>query len=493
MSDGAAKLLSKHLSSDNLDPASRRAFQNAYDRLTSRDSEFAWTSGQWMTERSGGSDVSGTETIATYLPTTTVKSESQPGPWKIDGFKWFSSATDSSMTILLAQTQNGLSTFFAPMYRTILSNSENPAAAGIELNGVVISRLKNKFGTKSLPTAELELSGMRGYLVGEEGHGIREISTILDISRLYSTISAVGYLGRGIGIAKAFAKVRRVGAGRGKKVLLKDAPLHMSTLAKITTEYHSMMLFTFFISWLTGLSEHNNHPGSPTELDSTVGSYLRPENISDVNLLLRLLTPILKASVCKRSIHALQECMEALGGVGYLDNAEDEAINIARLYRDCCVLSIWEGTTDVLASDMLRVIKGHSGEKVMSALDRWISKSLSTIERVTPNSDVKSSLISKTWITIRNELTINAVTTLLPKARDLLFRISDVIMGVLLLIDSESDQDIVALNMCSSFLGQHIFSPASIERSQETTLEQNQKIVYGNEDINYSDASLSKL
>ena len=80
-----------------------------------------------------------------------------------------------------------------------------------ELNGIVIQRLKNKFGTKSLPTAELELSGTRAYLIGEEGRGIQEISTILDITRLYSAVSAVGYLGRGLAIARSFATPRFLG------------------------------------------------------------------------------------------------------------------------------------------------------------------------------------------------------------------------------------------------------------------------------------------
>ncbi|KAF8859688.1 acyl-CoA dehydrogenase NM domain-like protein [Acephala macrosclerotiorum] len=210
MTDGAAKLLSSHLSRKNLDPTTRTVLQDAYDRIKSRKPNSAWTSGQWMTERSGGSDVSGTETIATYSPTAQGLSASgHPlGPWSIDGFKWFSSATDSSMTILLAQTSKGLSAFFAPMRRQVEGSPSET-----ELNGVHIQRLKNKSGTKSLPTAELELRRMRGYLIGKEGQGIQEISTILNITRLYSAMSTVGYVGRGLAIAKAFTRVREVGAG----------------------------------------------------------------------------------------------------------------------------------------------------------------------------------------------------------------------------------------------------------------------------------------
>ena len=88
MSDGAAKLLSTQLAHPDLDPTTRRVFQDAYDHLTSRDPTKAWTSGQWMTERTGGSDVSGTETVATYSPSPedTSTPEAPLGPWSIDGF-----------------------------------------------------------------------------------------------------------------------------------------------------------------------------------------------------------------------------------------------------------------------------------------------------------------------------------------------------------------------------------------------------------------------
>jgi len=165
MTDGATRILERHLLQDKLKPEERRVFQNAFDHLISLDPSkndddptrqnrsMAWTSGQWMTERTGGSDVSQTETIATYdpfpndkpTPIASVEENIPLGPWSISGFKWFSSATDSNMTILLAKTSKGLSAFFAPMYR----HNPNLVSAtgkkgGKELNGVKISRLKEK-------------------------------------------------------------------------------------------------------------------------------------------------------------------------------------------------------------------------------------------------------------------------------------------------------------------------------------------------------------
>src|SRR4051812_17867053 len=91
----------------------------------------------------------------------------------------------------------------------------------------------------------------------------------------------------------------------------------------------------------------------------------------------RILTPPLKALTGKAAISGLQECMESLGGIGYLENEESQHINIARLYRDVNVLSIWEGTTNVLGSDFVRSLKGRNGLKTIDALQRWTAHAIS--------------------------------------------------------------------------------------------------------------------
>ena len=181
MQDGAASVLRGQLANGNYDDETREVLQDALGRLISRDPAVGWTSGQWMTERKGGSDVSGTETIATYAGSAEgTSADGLPlGPWRIDGFKWFSSATDCSMTIMLAQTSKGLSCFFAPTRRTVNGRDE--------MNGIRIQRLKSKMGTRPLPTAELELEGMRAYLLGEEGKGVKVISGLLNITRVYNS------------------------------------------------------------------------------------------------------------------------------------------------------------------------------------------------------------------------------------------------------------------------------------------------------------------
>ncbi|KAH8815448.1 hypothetical protein F5884DRAFT_178869 [Xylogone sp. PMI_703] len=477
MQDGAAKLLASHLSSTKLDPLRRRVFQRAFDHLISRDPMDAWTSGQWMTERPGGSDVSLTETIATYSPDS-APSDEMLGPWSVSGFKWFSSATDSSMTVLLAQTPKGLSAFFAPMHRTPQEPQVIGSTDGRELNGISISRLKNKFGTKSLPTAELELKDTRAYLIGDEGHGVKQIGAVLTMTRIYTAMSGVGYLGRGLAIAKAFARLREVGATKGKRVKLTDSPLHMDTLARITGNLHAMNLFLFFVCWLLGIDEQQD---PATSKSSAAIEILRPESRSDVALLLRALTSILKAVVSKRSIQNLQECMEAMGGVGYLDNAENEAINIARLFRDCCVLSIWEGTTDVLATDTLRVFKGHQGEEVLSALDRWVAKSVGTQDG--DLAEEKKSIYQE-WQELRKEIGAGDQASLTPSARDIMFRVGDVIIGILLVTDASQDMSPAFSHVCQRYLREAGISknngPVRVKSLKES-LALNQSIVFGEE------------
>lgn len=156
-----------------------------------------------MTERTGGSDVSMTETQASLITAEQLARDTETfgrqtdvtgaplGPWNINGFKWFSSATDADCVVLLAQTPRGLSAFYAPMrrFKTMPNGREEEV-----MNGVRISRLKNKLGTKGLPTAELEIVSMRAWLLGVEGRGVKEVSAILNATRLWTAIGKSYFL-----------------------------------------------------------------------------------------------------------------------------------------------------------------------------------------------------------------------------------------------------------------------------------------------------------
>lgn len=509
MQDGAARLLQRHLSKPgSMNDMQRKVFQNAYDHLTSRDPTRAWTSGQWMTERTGGSDVSQTETVAVYDPYPDDSSSSPSaaplasaqeniplGPWSISGFKWFSSATDSQMTILLAKTRPelGVSAFFAPMRRHSPSSVSitGEKGSGTELNGITIQRLKSKFGTQSLPTAELQLKNMRGWMIGREGKGIQEISTILNITRVHSSVSSMGYLGRSIAVAKSYALVREIGAGKGRRTPLYKHPLHMRTLANITTDYHGMMLLDFYTLYILGLDENS----SSSTVNFTRGqeeTVIQPPPKHLVSPLLRVLSSLHKAYVCETTIPLVFACMESLGGVGYLVNSESEYINLARIFRDACVGAIWEGTTDLLSSDTLRALKHPaSGKESVEALDWFVNWGLR--QAMNGSGGFSSGLpvgglggkVKSEWDKLSQRLGRTSQEELLPEARDITFRIAEVLMVVLYLVDATARPGREIEGMCKRYLGKRGLGLAEEEdkKGSKSDLDLDLAIVYGSKGI----------
>lgn len=187
--------------------------------------------------------------------------------------------------------------------------------------------------------------------------------------------------------------------------------------------------------------------------------------------------------------------MEALGGVGYLDSSENEAINIARLYRDCCVNSIWEGTTDVLATDSLRVLKGRGGGDVLTALDRWVVKALSSLKTSNPTCVAAKDSLFQDWESAKASIIDGTSENLLLSARDLLFRISNIVIGVLLLVDAQRDALLVSTHMCLCFLkDKGVVKEDLLEATVDwkKNLAMNQQIVFGKEAMSLM-AAQSKL
>lgn len=455
MTDGGAQLLKLQLAKKDLDDERRAVFEDYYTRLTSRDTENAWTSGQWMTERPGGSDVRATETQASdFIAASPTGSEPSQvditgkslGPISITGFKWFSSATDANATVLLAKEPDAcLSSFFAPMRKT--QPSLDPTnTTDTELNGVQIQRLKSKLGTHALPTAELVLADMRAWRVGKPGQGVKEISTILNITRLHAAMTAVGLLGRGLAIARAFAKVRKA-----RDRLLMNTPVHVHTLAELHVEYRAVMFLTYYTATLLGAYESQG--SASTHKSPCEQSQLVPDEAAP--LILRLLTPLAKMTAAKVSIAGLAECMESLGGLGYLEN-EDPALNIARLFRDANVLSIWEGTTNIMADDVIRIIKGSAGLATLAALDSMVSTATARWRR----SDEKSSESSKVWAEqleivwtdVRSNIELMSREELLLRGRILAKELVWVVCSVLLAEDALSDADAASVEICDRWI-----------------------------------------
>ncbi|MGH7668645.1 MAG: acyl-CoA dehydrogenase family protein, partial [Gemmatimonadaceae bacterium] len=309
MSDGAARAL--------LVSGNRALIDRALPHLTTRDPAQFWTSGQWMTEQIGGSDVAQSETIARGGPET---------GWRLYGRKWFTSAITSQMALTLARPDGnppggrGLAMFYV----------ETRDATGAP-NHLSVDRLKDKLGTRKLPTAELTLDGTPALPVGELSNGVRAISTVLNITRTWNSVAALAYMRRGLALARSYAAVRRA-FGRP----LTEHPLHADTLAGLQAEFEASFHLTFFVVELLGRAECN------TATD-------------DEQALLRLLTPVVKLTTGRQAVAIASEVLEAFGSAGYV---EDTGLPV--LLRDTQVLTIWEGTTNVLSLDTLRAL-GDAG------------------------------------------------------------------------------------------------------------------------------------
>lgn len=310
MTDGAAKTLLVHRNvHDENDFAA-----HAYKRLTSRDPETAWTSGQWMTERTGGSDVGLTETVARAA---------EDGRYRLYGTKWFTSATTSQMALTLGRPEGnpsggrGLALFFVEVF-----------GSDGRMNGILVNRLKDKLGTRKVPTAELTLDGTLATPVRGTSDGIRNIAPMLNITRTWNAVCAAAGMRRGVALARDYAK-RRVQFGAA----LTDKPLHADTLAGLQAETEGAFHLAFRAVELLGREE----TGVITESEGR---------------LLRLVTPLAKLTTGKQAVAVLSEVLECFGGAGYVEDT-----GIPRLYRDAQVLPIWEGTTNVLSLDTLRAIQ----------------------------------------------------------------------------------------------------------------------------------------
>jgi alkylation response protein AidB-like acyl-CoA dehydrogenase len=478
MTDGAATLLDKHKSdSDGDQPGRGAVLREAYNRVCSRDPDVAWTSGQWMTERSGGSDVSGTETLARRMTPEEIAAEAkdgrdrdavgmQLGPWKIHGFKWFSSATDSEMAVLLARTdKGGISAFYMPMRRRVGAQSpgcntlNEEAPPRTELNGVRIQRLKNKLGTKSLPTAELELNGARGWLIGTEGQGVKEISAILNITRLHTAGSSVANWGRGLAICRAYSKVRKVRGG-----LLQDNPAHLTWMAEETVKYWAEAHFTYLGVALQGALEQEWNE----MVANTKAAQLIPNDKIMVAVLLRLLLPAMKAQVSVASVHGLRQCMECLGGVGYCENNEDGGLmNIAKIYRDNLVNPIWEGTVSVMAEDVVRVLTDKrlgGGDILRNVFAPWIQD---VLRKCVPAFRDEVLTVEERLQTL-NDLVYNAQKKeLLYRGREILEHLEVIASSTVLMYDAQTSPCPVAREIAVRWIRMTALLPQKHKRSQD--------------------------
>jgi alkylation response protein AidB-like acyl-CoA dehydrogenase len=316
MSDGAARTL--------LDSGNRALRERVVPHLLARNPAEFWTSGQWMTETIGGSDVGRSETVAR---------QDADGEWRLYGTKWFTSAAASQVALTLARPEGN-----GPGGRGLALFCVETRGADGRLRGIRVRRLKEKLGTRKLPTAELELDGTPATLVGAPRDGVRAITPVLNLTRAWNTMSAAALMRRGLALARDYAH-RRTAFGAP----LVELPLHLDTLAGLEAEFEGALQLTFRLAELIGRAEVD-------QIDEP-----------DARLL-RLLTPLAKLTTGRQVVAVVSECLEAVGGQGYI---EDTGLPV--LLRDAQVLPIWEGTTNVLSLDALRALDARDAERTLAA------------------------------------------------------------------------------------------------------------------------------
>lgn len=302
MTDGAARTL--------LHSGNRALAERALPHLTSRDPGQFWTSGQWMTESTGGSDVGASETVA----------RREGDGWTLWGRKWFTSAATSQMALTLARPEGN-----EPGGRGLALFYVEPRDGEGRLDRIQVLRLKDKLGTRKVPTAELVLDGTPAIPVAGTTDGIRQIVPMLTMTRTWNSVCAASFMRRGIALARDYGR-RRVAFGRP----LARQPLHVQTLAAMQAEYEAAFHLCFELIHLLGRVEHG-------------------EADDDARALLRLMTALTKLTTGKQAVAVSTEAIECFGGAGYV---EDTGLPV--IVRDSQVLPIWEGTTNVLSLELLK-------------------------------------------------------------------------------------------------------------------------------------------
>jgi len=278
--------------------------------VTTQDFDELNQGAMFMTEQGAGSDVSATETQATL---------NTDASWSLHGDKWFCSNPDAGFAMVLARSESapglkGVSLFLLPKVR--------PDGSA---NSYRILRLKDKLGTRSMPSGEIRLEGAFAWLVGERGQGFKHMSDMINNSRLSNGVRAAGLMRRALTEALYISKNRRA---FGKRLI--DMPLMQRQLTKmaLTTEQARTMVFQ-----TAQALEASDH-------DATK----RP--------LMRIMTPLIKFRACRDARKVAGDAMEVRGGCGYIEEFSD-----ARVLRDSHLGSIWEGTSNIVALDVLRAIQ----------------------------------------------------------------------------------------------------------------------------------------
>lgn len=285
----------------------------------------AVTVGMGMTEKQGGTDVRANRTSAERVG---------EGIYRLSGHKWFLSAPMSDGFVMLAQMGEGMGCFLVPR---ILEDGSS--------NGLRLQRLKDKLGNRSNASAEVEFTDAFGYILGDPGTGIRTILDMVTLTRLDCALASAGIMRASLAEAVHYTRGRQV---FGKNLI--SQPIMTRVLADMALDVAAATALSFRLA-----SAFDNARNNPAE-----AAYAR------------VMTPAVKYWCCKIAPALIYESMECLGGNGYVEERP-----IARHYREAPVNAIWEGSGNVMALDVLRVLERGKDlfDLVFSVLERDLGPS----------------------------------------------------------------------------------------------------------------------
>jgi acyl-CoA dehydrogenase len=328
-----------------LDKFDDGSLDDYFQGLTAADDEDHIEGAMFLTEKQGGSDVGANETVAEPQTNET---------YELTGEKWFCSNIDAQGALALARTPDapagtdGLSLFLVPR--------ELPDGT---LNSATFRRLKDKLGTLSVPTGEIEFEGATGYLVGKEGNGFRQMTEMLNYERLTNATGAVGVMGRALLEAKVHAANREV---FGETI--QEYPLLRRDLVEMTVDYEAAAAFAFeSAKWYDRRERAERGSAIGSSGDEPRERQYPEDRGTDSYKLMRLLVPIAKYKTGEMVVDTCSYAMEVLGGNGYV---RDRVTH--RLLRDAQVLPIWEGTSNILSLDVLRALDREDAHEALVPL-----------------------------------------------------------------------------------------------------------------------------
>ena len=304
MTDAAARVLKLF--------GDRDVFGSWINGLTSIDRATSMTGAMFMTEPQAGTDIAMTETEA----------ESHDGEWRLTGKKWFASNPDADVIVTLARfpggedgSTRGVGMFMVP--KTLADGTHN---------SYTIDRLKDKMGTRSMPSGEVTLTGAFALQVGQLDRGFLQMAEMVNTSRLSNAMRASALMRRSTRDAVDHTRERIV---FGKPLF--EHSLMRATLLELCLESEASLAMVGYSAQCLQAAD----AGDP-----------------DAKQLIRVLTPLAKHFICKKARVVTGEAMEVRGGNGYIEEWAH-----ARLVRDAHLGSIWEGSSNVIALDVLRCMR----------------------------------------------------------------------------------------------------------------------------------------